>query len=178
MKFKDNRTLLRKYSSSLSKLNDVDEAITILEEYKSSLSFTDRETSFELLELYLKNNDSEKTKNLIKNLIDIDPSDEDFMFRIALLCFDRENFDLSEKYFNILLSKSYAPDNINFFLGQIDYVNGRYNEALLHYERIQQGTFINTKHLNVAKALLKQYNTSRASDYLDNHVRVNKKTIY
>ena len=97
------------------------------------------------------------------------------MFRIALLCFDRENFDLSEKYFNILLSKSYAPDNINFFLGQIDYVNGRYNEALLHYERIQQGTFINTKHLNVAKALLKQYNTSRASDYLDNHVRVKTK---
>ena len=175
MDFKKNRTLLRKYSKSLSKLNDVDEAIRILEEYQNSLSFTDRETSFELLELYLKNNDIDKTKNLIQYLIDIDPSDVDFMFRIALLCFDRENFDLSEKYFNILLSKSYAPDNINFFLGQIDYANGRYNEALLHYERIQQGTFINTKHLNVARALLQQYDTSRAADYLDNHVRVKTK---
>ena len=53
---------------------------------------------------------------LTENLLSIDPTDDDFMFRVALLCFDKQKFNLSEKYFNILLSKSYAPDNINFFL--------------------------------------------------------------
>ena len=110
-----------------------------------------------MLGLYLVKNDKQKYISLIDNLISIDPTDDDFMFRIALLCFDKQKFNLSEKYFNILLSKSYAPDNINFFLGQIDYNNQRYNEALLHYERIQQGTFVTTKHLNVARALSKQY---------------------
>ena len=128
-----------------------------LEKYINSLSYTDREVSFELLGLYLVKNDKQKYISLIENLLSIDPTDDDFMFRVALLCFDKQKFNLSEKYFNILLSKSYAPDNINFFLGQIDYNNQRYNEALLHYKRIQQGTFVTTKHLNVAKALSKQY---------------------
>ena len=97
------------------------------------------------------------------------------MFRIALLCFDKQKFNLSEKYFNILLSKSYAPDNINFFLGQIDYNNQRYNEALLHYERIQQGTFVTTKHLNVARALSKQYDITRAITYLNQEIKVKTK---
>ena len=66
-------------------------------------------------------NDNKKAQVLIDDLIAIDPSDDDFIFRVALLCFDKENYDLSEKYFNILLSKSYASDNINFFLGQIDF---------------------------------------------------------
>ncbi len=48
-----------------------------------------------------------------------------------------------------------------FFLGQIDYKNKRYDEALLHYQRIQQGTFVNVKTLNVSKALLKKYNLEK-----------------
>ena len=71
-----------------------------------------------------------------------------------------------------MLSKSYAPDNINFFLGQIDYHREQYNEALLHYERIQQGTFVNTKLLNVAKALYKKYDITRAYSYLDEEVKI------
>ena len=115
-----NRSLVRKYSNALFKLNNTAEAISVLENYINSLNITDRESSFDLLALYLSN-DNEKTKILIDDLIAIDPSDDDFIFRVALLCFDKENYDLSEKYFNILLSKSYAPDNINFFLGQIDF---------------------------------------------------------
>ena len=97
------------------------------------------------------------------------------MFRVALLCFDKEKYNLSERYFNVLLSKSYAPDNINFFLGQIDYNNQRYNEALLHYERIQQGTFVTTKLHNVAKALSKQYDIERAIVYLNQEIKIKSK---
>ena len=50
----------------------------------------------------------------------------------------------AHSYFNILLSKAYSPDNINFFLGQIDYENKRYAEALLHYNKIEYETFENT----------------------------------
>ena len=172
MDFLNNRILIRKYSDSLARLNQVDKAITILENYIKNLSITDRESSYELLALYLENKDDNKASLLIDDLISIDPSDDDFMFRVALLCFDKDYYDLSEKYFNILLSKSYAPDNINFFLGQIDYHKEQYNEALLHYERIQQGTFVNTKLLNVAKALHKKYDIKRAYSYLDEEVKI------
>ena len=172
MDFLNNRILVRKYSDSLARLNQVDEAIITLEKYIKNLSITDRESSYELLALYLENKYENKASLLIDNLISIDPSDDGFMYRVALLCFDKEYYDLSEKYFNILLSKSYAPDNINFFLGQIDYYKEQYNEALLHYERIEQGTFVNTKLLNVAKALYKKYDIARAYSYLDEEVKV------
>lgn len=171
----NNRTISRKYSNSLAKINRTEEAIDVLENYIALSTITDREALFDLLGLYLQKKDKEMINKLVRKLVNIDPEDNDFMFRLALLFFDKNNFDFSEKYFNILLSKSYAPDNINFFLGQIDFNNGRYIEALRHYEKIQQGTFINTKLLNVAKALHKQYGISRAISYLEEEVKIKTK---
>ncbi len=85
MDFLNNRILIRKYSDSLARLNQVDKAITILENYIKNLSITDRESSYELLALYLENKDDNKASLLIDNLISIDPNDDDFMFRVALL---------------------------------------------------------------------------------------------
>ena len=170
--FKKNRILTRKYAKSLSKLNKTNKAISTLESFIESSSILDREVSFELLMFYLKEEKLDHAIPLIEKLISIDPSDDDFIFRIALLCFDNDRYNLSEKYFNILLSKFYAPDNINFFLGQIDYKNKRYDEALLHYHRIQQGTFVNTKTLNVSKALLKKYNLEKALTYIDQEIKI------
>ncbi len=168
----NNRTWTRKYAKSLSKLNKTDKAISTLETFIESSSITDREVSFELLTLYLKQAKVNQATSLIEKLINIDPTDDNFIFRIALLCFDNEKYSLSEKYFNILLSKSYAPDNINFFLGQIDYKKKRYDEALLHYNRIQQGTFVNTKTLNVSMTLLEKYNLEKALTYIDKVAKV------
>ncbi len=126
--------------------------------------------------MYLAKRDINKITSTIEKLISIDPDDNDFIFRIALLCFDNNYTDLSEKYFNILLSKSYAPDNINFFLGQIDYKHNRFDEALRHYERIQQGSFVNTKLLNVAKAISSKDGLSRASSFLENEVSIKSKS--
>ena len=170
--FIKNRILTRKYAKSLSQLNKTDKAILTLEKFIESSSIIDREVSFELLMLYLKEERLDYAIPLIEKLIGIDPSDDDFIFRIALSCFDNERYNLSEKYFNILLSKFYAPDNINFFLGQIDYKNKRYDEALLHYQRIQQGTFVNTKALNVSKAILKKHNLEKALTYIDNEIKI------
>jgi tetratricopeptide (TPR) repeat protein len=121
---------------------------------------------------YLKKEKTDYAISLIDKLVSIDPSDDDFIFRIALLCFDNQKYSLSEKYFNILLSKSYASDNINFFLGQIDYKNKRYDEALLHYNRIQQGAFVNTKILHVSLALLRKYNLEKALNYIDQEIKI------
>ena len=112
--FKKNRTLTRKYAKSLSQLNKTNKAISTLESFIESSSLLDREVSFELLMFYLKEKKLNHAIPLIEKLISIDPSDDDFIFRIALLCFDNERYNLSEKYFNILLSKFYVPDNINF----------------------------------------------------------------
>ena len=173
--YENNRIISRKYSNSLAKLNRIEEAIVVLKNYIATSTITDREALYDLLGLYLQKKDTEMIDELVRKLVNIDPEDSDFMFRLALLCFDKNNFDLAEKYFNILLSKSYAPDNINFFLGQIDFNNGRYQEALRHYEKIQQGTFINTKLLNVARALSQQYGTSRAVSYLEEEVKIKTK---
>ena len=121
---------------------------------------------------YLREDKLDYAVSLIEKLINIDPSNDDFIFRIALSCFDNEKYSLSEKYFNILLSKSYASDNINFFLGKIDYKNERYDEALLHYYRIQQGTFVNTKTLNVSMTLLRKYNLEKALNYIDQEIKI------
>tara|TARA_B100001063_G_scaffold7373_1_gene5660 strand:- start:845 stop:2557 length:1713 start_codon:yes stop_codon:yes gene_type:complete len=172
IEFKKNRILTRKYAKSLSKLNETHKAITTLESFIKSSSVLDREVSFELLSYYLKKEKLDDSKSLIEKLINIDPSDDDFIFRIALLCFDNEKYSLSEKYFNILLSKSYSSDNINFFLGQIDYKNRSYDEALLHYSRIQQGTFINIKTFNVSMALLKKYDLEKALIYIDENIQI------
>jgi tetratricopeptide (TPR) repeat protein len=174
-KIKKDRIITRKYSNSLSKLNKSDIAIRTLEDYLDSSSITDREVSFELLGLYLKTNNIEKSTLLADQLVNIDFSDDDFIFRVALLCFDNENYGLSEKYFNVLLSKTYASDNINFFLGQIDYNNGRYEEALLHYNRIQQGTFINTKILNTSKAIYKKFGIKKALSFIENEINLKNK---
>ena len=170
--YKKNRKLTRKYAKSLSQLNKTDKAISTLEKFIETSSILDREVSFELLMLYLKEEKLDYAIPLIEKLISIDPSDDDFIFRVALLCFDSERYNLSEKYFNILLSKFYVPDNINFFLGQIDYKNKRYDEALLHYKRIQQGTFVNVKTLNVSKALLKKYNLEKALTHIDKEIKI------
>ena len=170
--YKKNRTLTRKYAKSLSQLNKTNKAISTLESFIESSSLLDREVSFELLMLYLKEKKLNHAIPLIEKLISIDPSDDDFIFRIALLCFDNERYNLAEKYFNILLSKFYVPDNINFFLGQIDYKNKRYDEALLHYQRIQQGTFVNVKTLNVSMALLKKYNLEKALSHIDKKIKI------
>ena len=170
--YKKNRTLTRKYAQSLSQLNKTNKAISTLESFIESSSILDREVSFELLMFYLKEEKLDYAIPLIEKLISIDPTDDDFIFRIALLCFDNERYSLSEKYFNILLSKFYVPDNINFFLGQIDYKNKRYDEALLHYQRIQQGTFVNVKTLNVSMALLKKYNLEKALSHIDKKIKI------
>ena len=99
--FKKNRTLTRKYAKSLSQLNKTNKAISTLESFIKSSSLLDREVSFELLMFYLKEEKLDYAIPLIEKLISIDPSDDDFIFRIALLCFDNERYNLAEKYFNI-----------------------------------------------------------------------------
>jgi len=175
LEVRGNRILIRMYSKSLSKLNEVDEAIVQLESYLASSSITDREVSLELVALYLKKNDINKASILIEDLFNVDPTDDNFMFRVALLCFSNNKYNLSEKYFNILLSKSYSPDNINYFLGQIDFINKRYDEALLHYNKIEYGNFVNTKILSIAKAILKKNGIKDALKYINKEVKIKTK---
>ncbi len=176
LEFRGNRILTRMYSKSLSKLNKVNRAIAQLEEFINSSSVTDREVSLELIALYLKQNENKKASLFIEDLIDVDPSDDNFIFRVALLCFDNNNYSLSEKYFNILLSKSYSPDNINFFLGQIDYQNKRYDEALSHYYKIEYGNFVNTKTESISKAILKKNGMDKALRYINKEIKIKTKS--
>tara|TARA_Y100000768_G_scaffold388762_1_gene386894 strand:- start:681 stop:2393 length:1713 start_codon:yes stop_codon:yes gene_type:complete len=171
-----NRILTRMYSKSLSKLNEVGGAISQLEKFIENTSIMDREVSLELIALYLKQRDDSKASLMIEKLISVDPDDDNFIFRIALLCFDNKNYNLSEKYFNILLSKSYSSDNINFFLGQIDYQSERYTEALQHYYKIEYETFLNTKISSISQAILKKDGMEEALKYLDGEVKIKTKS--
>ena len=176
LKFSGNRILVRMYAKSLSKLNRIDEAISQLESFIENSSVTDREVSLELVALYLMKKDNEKASILIESLIDVDPTDDNFIFRVALMCFDNNNYNLAEKYFNILLSKSFSPDNINFFLGEIDYLNKRYEEALRHYYKIEYGTFVNTKTSSISKAILKKHGMEKAITYLKEEIKIKSKS--
>ena len=86
LKFSGNRILVRMYAKSLSKLNRINEAISQLESFIENSSVTDREVSLELVALYLMKKDNEKASILIESLIDVDPTDDNFIFRVALMC--------------------------------------------------------------------------------------------
>ncbi len=163
----DNRIIIRKFAYSLSKISENERAATLIENYINKSSVTDRQISLELVSLYLSLNNLEKAISLIDKVIEIDEMDDTFIYRVALTCFDKEHYDLSEKYFNILLSKSYVPDDINFFLGQIDYEKKRFTEAIAHFNRIEQGTFLSSKHSSIARAILQKSGIDDAINYLE-----------
>ena len=173
----NERNLIRLYSSSHMILKKYDEAGNILNTYLNTIKNTDRQIQLELLEAYIKNSDLEDAKYLIDEILLNDSDNIDTIYQIGRLLSDGEQYDLSEKY---LLSIVIEDDQINFLRGINDYKMGFYNEAIEHFQRVNDYSIKIMSELNIGMSMTKTQNTeagieyflTKVNDYEDPDVRV------
>tara|TARA_B100001769_G_C22059129_1_gene569542 strand:- start:133 stop:1377 length:1245 start_codon:yes stop_codon:yes gene_type:complete len=173
----NERNLIRLYSSSHMILKEYDKAGNILKTYLNTIKNTDRQIQLELLEAYVKNSDLEDAKYLIDEILLNDSDNPDTIYQIGRLLSDGEQYDLSEKY---LLSIVIEDDRVNFLRGINDYRMGFYNEAIEHFQRVNDYSIKIMSELNIGMSMTKTQNTeagieyflNKLNDYEDPDVRV------
>ena len=161
----NERNLIRLYSSSHMILKEYDKAGNILKTYLNTIKNTDRQIQLELLEAYVKNSDLEGAKYLIDEILLNDSDNPDTIYQIGRLLSDGEQYDLSEKY---LLSIVIEDDRVNFLRGINDYRMGFYNEAIEHFQRVNDYSIKIMSELNIGMSMTKTQNTEAGIEYFLN----------
>jgi len=161
----NERNLIRLYSSSHMILKEYDKAGNILKTYLNTIKNTDRQIQLELLEAYVKNSDLEGAKYLIDEILLNDSDNPDTIYQIGRLLSDGEQYDLSEKY---LLSIVIEDDRVNFLRGINDYRMGFYNEAIEHFQRVNDYSIKIMSELNIGMSITKTQNTEAGIEYFLN----------
>lgn len=159
------RNLVRLYASSHMLLKSYNKSQNILESYLKGKKASDRQVQFELLEIYILNNQKEYRDKLIQKILDIDPDNPDTIYQISRILFESSMFDLSEKYLSLIVVET---DEVNLLRGMIDYERGSYIEAIDHFDRITNYNYKILAIINKSSAMSKLENVSKAIDYLEN----------
>ena len=159
------RNLVRLYASSHMLLKSYNKSQNILESYLKGKKASDRQVQFELLEIYILNNQKEYRDKLIQKILDIDPDNPDTIYQISRILFESSMFDLSEKYLSSIVVES---DEVNLLRGMIDYERGSYIEAIDHFDRITNYNYKILAIINKSSAMSKLESVSKAIDYLEN----------
>ena len=159
------RNLVRLYASSHMLLKSYNKSQNILESYLKGKKASDRQVQFELLEIYILNNQKEYRDKLIQKILDSDPDNPDTIYQISRILFESSMFDLSEKYLSSIVVES---DEVNLLRGMIDYERGSYIEAIDHFDRITNYNYKILAIINKSSAMSKLESVSKAIDYLEN----------
>jgi len=159
------RNLVRLYASSHMLLKSYNKSQNILESYLKGKKASDRQVQFELLEIYILNNQKEYRDKLIQKILDSDPDNLDTIYQISRILFESSMFDLSEKYLSSIVVES---DEVNLLRGMIDYERGSYIEAIDHFDRITNYNYKILAIINKSSAMSKLESVSKAIDYLEN----------
>ena len=159
------RNLVRLYASSHMLLKSYNKSQNILESYLKGKKASDRQVQFELLEIYILNNQKEYRDKLIQKILDSDPDNLDAIYQISRILFESSMFDLSEKYLSSIVVES---DEVNLLRGMIDYERGSYIEAIDHFDRITNYNYKILAIINKSSAMSKLESVSKAIDYLEN----------
>ena len=159
------RNLVRLYASSHMLLKSYNKSQNILESYLKGKKASDRQVQFELLEIYILNNQKEYRDKLIQKILDSDPDNPDTIYQISRILFESSMFDLSEKYLSSIVVET---DEVNLLRGMIDYERGSYIEAIDHFDRITNYNYKILAIINKSSAMSKLESVSKAIDYLEN----------
>ena len=159
------RNLVRLYASSHMLLKSYNKSQNILESYLKGKKASDRQVQFELLEIYILNNQKEYRDKLIQKILDSDPDNLDTIYQISRILFESSMFDLSEKYLSSIVVET---DEVNLLRGMIDYERGSYIEAIDHFDRITNYNYKILAIINKSSAMSKLESVSKAIDYLEN----------
>ena len=159
------RNLVRLYASSHMLLKSYNKSQNILESYLKGKKASDRQVQFELLEIYILNNQKEYRDKLIQKILDSDPDNLDTIYQISRILFESSMFDLSEKYLSLIVVET---DEVNLLRGMIDYERGSYIEAIDHFDRITNYNYKILARIKKSSAMSKLESVSKAIDYLEN----------
>ena len=88
------RNLVRLYASSHMLLKSYNKSQNILESYLKGKKASDRQVQFELLEIYILNNQKEYRDKLIQKILDSDPDNPDTLLRISSLLHEKEFYEI------------------------------------------------------------------------------------
>jgi len=164
----NDRTLIRHKASSLSAINKTEEAIKVLEDYLESKKNKDRQIQFELVSLYLSIGNLNSAEKLIDDILEIDSTNIELIFKVGRLYYNSKAFDLAEKHFSYLLSMNLMSNDVNYYLGMIDYNKGSYVESIRHFDRVTGGDLKFAAQLRKASSIAKEKNVSDAIEFLEN----------
>ncbi len=80
----------------------------------------------------------EMAKKVIKKFYVSEPNDHQVAFALALLEINSQQFKTAQKIFRDLLLAGYAPNEVNFNMGRISEIEGRLNDAQVHYNAVRK----------------------------------------
>ena len=86
------RNLVRLYASSHMLLKSYNKSQNILESYLKGKKASDRQVQFELLEIYILNNQKEYRDKLIQKILDSDPDNLDTIYQISRILFEKRGY--------------------------------------------------------------------------------------
>ena len=152
----------------MSAINKTEEAIKVLEDYLKSKKNKDRQIQFELVSFYLSVGNLNSAEKLIDDILEIDSTNIELIFKIGRLCYNSKAFDLAEKHFSYLLSMNLMSNDVNYYLGMIDYNKGSYIESIRHFDRVTGGDLKFAAQLRKASSIAKEKNVSDAIEFLEN----------
>jgi len=87
----------------------------------------------------LANSDLEKAQAQFKILAEKSPDDPELIFSLALISNERGLISEAESYFNKLLDHPKHGSSAHYYLGRIMEKQENYEQALLHYVKVQPG---------------------------------------
>ena len=152
----------------MSAINKTEEAIKVLEDYLESKKNKDRQIQFELVSLYLSIGNLNSAEKLIDDILEIDSTNIELIFKVGRLYYNSKAFDLAEKHFSYLLSMNLMSNDVNYYLGMIDYNKGSYVESIRHFDRVTGGDLKFAAQLRKASSIAKEKNVSDAIEFLEN----------
>ena len=83
-----------------------------------------------------KNSSAKKTgKSAAKESDYLKKAPSDKLFSRGVRLINQKRYSEAKKRFDILLSRNYKAASSNFYMGEIFYHNGRYDDAVIHYQK-------------------------------------------
>ena len=124
-------------SSNLEKIiNQLSQRVAALESKGLATNVVSKDNNLEKPNTQANIKQNNPIKKEEKNITKIDKKlSSKELYKKAVLDFTKSKLTTAKKEFSQLLKRSYKKAAVHFYLGEIAYKNGRYKEAITHYQK-------------------------------------------
>lgn len=119
---------------------------------------------------YVPSPKNAETKIESKKSLESEPTSK--LYREGVRLFVKKRYDEAKKRFSITDTKGYKPAASNYYLGEIAYYTGKYEDAIFYFKKsaglYDQATYIDTLLLHTAVSLEKSGDKAQARVFYEN----------